>query len=54
MNLQDLIKAARSTVVDQRKLDELKTRLSEANEEFKRHEHVRGASNEFLSRTYNL
>lgn len=51
MSLQDLIKAAQSTVVDQKKLDELKGRLEQADKKF---ESLSASSNEFLSRRYSL
>lgn len=53
MELKDLIKAAQTAVVDQKKLDELRGRLDEADKQFQR-QVLANASIEFLSRTYNF
>lgn len=54
MSLQELIKAAQNTVLDQKKLGELKHRLEQADKKFESQVLAKASSNEFLSRTYSL
>lgn len=54
MNIRDMIASAKSTVVDEKKAAELRTRLEAAEKKFEAESKAKAVNKEFLSRTYSL
>lgn len=54
MSLQDLVAAVAATVVDEKKIEDLKNRLAESEKKFESQSLSKPSDQSFMARTYSL
>lgn len=54
MSIQELIEAAKNTVVGEQQIEDLQGRLKAAEQEFEEQSRSKSVNQEFFSRTYSL